>query len=468
MGELKNIAEIKNKQLRKEKVLCFGEGNFLRAFTAVVVQKLNDNAGFDGNVVMLQGVEKGMCDVINAQKGLYTVIERGAENGKAVERFSVIDSVSRCVNPYEDYCSFLAIAENPDLEFVVSNTTEFGICYDESEKACRNMYRNFPAKFTDFLFRRYKHFSGDISKGLVVLPCELIEHNGKKLKEYILRYAKEWKCEQSFVDWIESAVVFADTLVDRIVSGYPKAEAEQLCEKMGYTDNLPDVCEPFFLWVIETSDKRIKNIPFDKCGLDIIVTDDLQPYRTRKVRILNGAHTMSVLAGHLCGFETVEQLVKDKTFAKYFRAGIFGEIIPSFTGDNLEKYADEVIGRFFNPFLNHKLLSIALNSVSKFKARVLPSIKDYAEKFGKAPNVLSFSLAALYAFYKTAGDKVSDELSYLNEIAATDNISAFMKNKNLWGEDLTGIAGFQKAVVAHDKAITEKGVKKALEELVND
>ena len=299
------------------------------------------------------------------------------------------------------------------------------------------------------------------------MPCELIEHNGKKLKECVLRYAEEWKCEREFIAWIEKSVVFADTLVDRIVSGYPKAEADMLCEKMGYRDNLPDVCEPFFLWVIETADERIKNIPFDKCGLDIVVTDDLQPYRTRKVRILNGAHTMSVLAGHLCGFETVEQLVKDKTFSKYFRLGIFDEIIPSFKGDKLEKYAEEVIGRFFNPFLNHKLLSIALNSVSKFKARVLPSIKDYSVKFGKAPNILSFSFAALFAFYKTAGNAVNDEESYLKEISAINDISDFMKNAVLWGEDLTNIHGFESAVRAHYKAITEKGMKKAIEELVN-
>ncbi len=468
MKELKNIADVVKKPQRKEKVICFGEGNFLRAFAAVTVQKLNDNAGFGGNVVMLQGVENGMSNLINSQNGLYTVIERGAENGKAVEKFSVINSVSRCVDPYKDYISFLTIAENPDLQYIVSNTTEFGICYDEHEKAYQNVYRNFPAKFTDFLFRRYKYFCGDVSKGLVVLPCELIENNGKKLKEYVLKYAGEWQCEPEFIEWIEKAVVFADTLVDRIVSGYPKTEIEALCEKAGYKDALFDVCEPFFLWVIESSDPRVKKIPFYKCGLDIIVTDDLQPYRTRKVRILNGAHTMSVLAGHLCGFETVEQLVKDETFSKYFKKGIFDEIIPSFEGADLEKYADEVIGRFFNPFLNHKLLSIALNSISKFKARVLPSIKDYSKKFGKAPNVLSFSLAALYEFYNTAGNAVNDEKEYLDEIAKTNDISAFMKNKTLWGEDLTEISGFENAVKAHFAAIAKKGVKIALKELVND
>ena len=467
MGELKSITEVVKTHKRKEKVLCFGEGNFLRAFTAVVVQKLNDNAGFDGNVVMLQGVETGMCEMINAQNGLYTVIERGAENGKAVERFCVVDSVSRCVNPYENYAAFLEIAENPDLQFVVSNTTEFGICYDENEKANQSMYRNFPAKFTDFLYRRYRHFGGDKEKGLIVLPCELIEHNGAKLKEFVLKYATEWKCEKAFIKWIEEAVVFADTLVDRIVSGYPKAEADALCEKMGYKDNLPDVCEPFFLWVVETKDKRIKSIPFDKCGLDIIVTDDLQPYRTRKVRILNGAHTMSVLAGHLCGFETVEQLVKNETFLKYMKKGIFEEIIPSFKGSDLEKYADEVLGRFLNPYLNHKLLSIALNSISKFKARVLPSIKDDVAKTKKAPTVLSFSFAALYTFYKTAGDKVNDDAEYLSEIAKIDDISAFMKSKKLWGEDLTQIAGFEKAVKQHYASITENGMKAAVEALVN-
>ncbi len=464
---MKNIVEVVKKPIRPEKVLCFGEGNFLRAFTAVVVQNLNDNVGFNGSIVLLQGVENGMSGMINAQNGLYTVIERGAVNGKAVENFKLIDSVSRCIDPYKNYDEYLKLAENPELKLIVSNTTEFGICYDEKEEEGQQSYRNFPAKLADFLLKRYDYFKGAPDKGLIVLPCELIENNGEKLKGCVLRYAKKWNLKSGFIEWFEKNIVFADTLVDRIVSGYPKAEADEICQKLGYVDNLLDVCEPFFLWVVQTNDARVKQIPFEKCGLDIIVTSDFQPYRTRKVRILNGAHTMSVLAGHLCGLETVEQLVKDKTFNAYIRKGLFEEIVPSFSGESLKKYAEDVIGRFFNPFLNHKLLSIALNSISKFKTRVLPSIKDYAQKFKKAPGVLSFSLAACFEFYKTAGGAVQDEKAYLDEVAKIEDVKTFMKSKVLWDEDLTAVDGLCEAVEKSYDNIKKQGVKDAVKELIH-
>jgi tagaturonate reductase len=462
---MKTIEQVRQKPSRPERVLLFGEGNFLRAFAAVVVQKLNENAGFDGSIVVLQGTENGLCKQINAQNGLYTVIARGAENGQAVEAAEVVDCVSRCIDPYVNYAEYLKLAENPDLKLVISNTTEFGICYDKAEAAGQDMYRNFPAKLTDFLYRRFTRFGGAADKGLIVLPCELIEQNGKKLKEFVRRYASEWRLPPAFFAWLGQAVVFADTLVDRIVSGYPKAEAESICQRLGYQDALLDVCEPYLLWVIESESAALKTLPFDRCGLDIIVTKDLRPYRTRKVRILNGAHTMSVPAGHLCGFETVEDLVKDPCFNAYIRRGIFEEIMPSFEGEGLEKYAEEVIGRFFNPYLKHKLAAIALNSISKFQTRVLPSIKDYVARFGKSPACLSFSFAALYVFYRTAGEAVQDEPIFLAETEKTVDLQAFMRSKLLWGENLSEIPGFYEAAADSLTRIEKSGIQEALREL---
>lgn len=448
-----------------EKVLCFGEGNFLRAFCAVVVQRLNENAGFNGKIVMLQGLEKGLGDKINERGGKYTVVERGFENGAPVERFVKIDSVSRCVNPYADYREYLKIAENPELMLIVSNTTEFGIAFDESEAAGREMYRNFPAKLTDFLFHRYRHFGGSRESGLAILPCELIEQNGRKLRECVLRYAALWGLEKGFTEWLDSSCVFADTLVDRIVSGYPKAEAADICSRLGYEDPLLDVCEPFFLWVIEADAEKLAHIPFSRCGLDIVVTRDLRPYRTRKVRILNGAHTMSVLLGHLAGHTTVEEMLRDDVFRVYLEDGIREEIIPSFEGEGLEAYAASVLERFRNPFLNHKLLDISLNSVSKWKTRNLCSLKDDIAGTGKCPRSLSLSLAGLIAFYKAgAGDFVRDDPAVVG-IVAEKSVREIMACETLWGEDLTLLHPEFAEIVERDYArICEIGARAAVEE----
>lgn len=458
-----------------EKVLMFGEGNFLRAFAGCIIQKLNDSGDFEGGITALQGTEYGTGGIINEQQGLYTVIERGMEKGSPIERFTVIDCIKSCVNPYTDYQTYLKIAENPQLSAIISNTTEFGICYAEGEGKDVPVHKNFPAKLTDFLYKRYTFFGGDAEKGLAILPCELIDRNGDRLKENVLRYAGEWGLDSGFISWLENFNVFANTLVDRIVSGYPKEQAKSLQESLGYEDNLLDVCEPFLLWVIEGDKKLLKKLPLDKYGPGIIVTDDMEPYRTRKVRILNGAHTMSVLAGHLCGFETVEQIVNDDLFGKYMQKGIFEEIIPAATGDSLTEYAGDVIERFKNPYLNHRLLSISLNSVSKFKTRVLPTVQDYISINGSAPHCLSFSFAALIAFYKQGINSfVKDEKQYIDTMerifAVSESPNDIVKNVlsevSFWGEDLTLLNNLTDAVSKHYAKIVESGIKSALEETV--
>ena len=462
---MKQIAECVNKPARAEKVLFFGEGNFLRAFAAVAVKRMNERAGFDGSIVILQGTEKGRAADLNAQNGLYTVIERGYADGRPVETILPIDCVSRAVDPYADYGAFLALADNPDLALIVSNTTEAGIHYDENERAGQEMYRNFPAKLTDFLYRRFSVFGGAAAAGLVVLPCELIEENGRRLKECVLRYAADWGLGKAFVGWINEAMVFADTLVDRIVSGYPNAEADAICRRLGYEDCLLDACEPFFLWVIGSTDRRVRTLPLESAGA--VLTDDITPYRTRKVRILNGAHTMSAPAGLLSGLETVEQLVCDKTFGRYIQRGLREEVIPACAGDGLEQYAAAVIARFHNPYLNHRLADIALNSVSKWRARVLPSVKDFMTRYGKPPAILAYSFAALYAFYRK-GEGVRDDGEAIARMRGAASVTACLADARLWGEDLTALPGFAAAAETQYRAITAIGARKAAERLTTE
>ena len=452
----------------REKVLCFGEGNFLRAFCAVVVQRMNENADFHGKMILVQGLEKGNGDLINSQNGEYTVLEKGYQNNAPTEKFLNIDCVSRCVNPYRDYEEFLAIAENPELVFVVSNTTEFGICFDESETAGKSVYKNFPAKLTDFLLRRYRFFQGDPKAGLVILPCELIEKNGQKLKSLIVKYAEYWGAEAGFIQWINQSNVFADTLVDRIVSGFPKTGAESLWKQIGRVDPLLDICEPFFLWVIEADRKKLAHIPLTKSGLNIVITKNILPYRERKVRILNGAHTMSALLGHLAGMETVEQMLKDKDFGAFVETGIRKEIIPSFDCDDLEAYADSVIERFLNPFLNHKLLDIALNSVSKWRTRDLCSLKDYVARYKTLPQALCLSLAGLIAFYKKGVNSfVRDDPGIVSFIAEHD-VNEIIKSERLWGEDLNLIAPDFRSLIERDfELIMQNGARAAIREVMD-
>lgn len=462
----------------KERVLMFGEGNFLRAFAALAIDRINKAGVYEGGITALQGTENGTSDMINAQDGLYHVIERGVEGGKEVNRATLVSAVNRCIDPYKDYKGYLATALNPDIDLIISNTTEFGICYDGTEKhQAADLHRNFPAKLTDWLYRRFCHFQGAADKGVVILPCELIDRNGDKLSEIVVRYSAEWALGEAFLRWLKEHIVFANTLVDRIVSGYPKAEADGLCERLGYQDNLIDVCEPFFLWAIEGDSRITAKVPLDKGGLNVVVTDNLEFYRTRKVRILNGSHTMSVLAGHLAGLETVEQLIKDKDFAEYLAEGLRTEIIPSMNGEGLTEYADSVKERFLNPYLNHRLLSIALNSVSKFKSRVLPSIEDYSRINKSAPNALSFALAALIAFYDKGMDTaVNDEPKYLdilkgifrdsrdeNEVA-----SAVLGCEEFWGKDLnSAVSGLTEKVAHYLAVINADGVRAALTEVIN-
>lgn len=467
------MVEIYEKYTKKpsgpEKILMFGEGNFLRAFIGRILTNCNDVCAYNGKAVALQGVERGMAETINAQNGFYTLVERGYAGGKPVSGSTVIDCLSRCIDPYKDYDAFLETARSAEMRVVVSNTTEFGICYDENETVTRP-HKNYPAKLTDWLYERFRALGerGDI----LILPCELIDRNAEKLREHVLRYATEWGLGKEFFQWMERKCRFCNTLVDRVVSGYPVSEAEKMQEEFGYRDALIDVCEPFLLWVIDADAPIDGYLPVSSCGLDIVVTNEFESYRTRKVRILNGSHTSSVLAGYLCGFETVDELIGDRVFFEFLDREMEEEVIPSFAGKDLHKYKEEVFERFRNPYVHHRLTSIALNSISKFRARVLCSIEDCVKK-GMLPCRLIFSLAALITFYeREANGAVHDEEIYTSRLnkyfaacAKTGRkkmLTDILSDTVLWGKDLTSIQGLADLVVEYDALIGREGVYRAV------
>lgn len=385
-----------------ERIIQFGEGNFLRAFVGWMVDKANAAGVYDGSIVAVQPIGRGMAKELEAQDCRYTVILRGIMDGKEVEDASVSGSMSRCLSPYADFEAFLALADQSEMRFVVSNTTEAGIAYSSADRPTDRPPASYPAKLALLLRRRWERFGKEKGKGLVMIPCELIDRNGDELGKIVRRLAREWGWEEAFLSWLDAECAFLNSLVDRIVPGYPRAEAEALWEKLGWRDDLLDTAEPFLLWVIEGDPAYAEELPLHKAGLDVVWTRDMKPYRTRKVRILNGAHTSTALAAFLAGIDTVGDCLKDPVVDAYLRKAIFDEIIPTIDmpRSELEAYGAAVLERFANPHIRHELISISLNSVSKFRARVLPSLAAAWRKAPGSAPVLAFSLAALAAFYR--------------------------------------------------------------------
>jgi tagaturonate reductase len=477
-----------------ERVLQFGEGNFLRAFVDWMLDRMNGAGLFNGRAVLVQPIAHGMADAINAQDGLFTVVLRGRQDGQIVDTRELVTAVSRCIDPYRDFESFAACARNPDLRFVVSNTTEAGIRVDPADALDARPCPSFPGKLTQLLHLRFQCFSGDPARGLVMLPCELIERNGDNLRRAVEETARRWELPAAFLDWVEHACVFTNTLVDRIVTGYPKDEADELQAALGYQDRLLVAAEVFHAWVIESARPLEAELPFRRVGLDVTWTDDVGPYRERKVRILNGAHTMSVLAAYLAGLDTVGACMADPAFRGFIEGGIAEEILPTLTlpRGELESFARSVSERFANPFIKHQLLSISLNSVSKFKARILGTMLDYRRLRGELPRRLTFSLAALIAFYRGtdlregalvgrragAEYRIQDDPAALASFqrawsaypegplslaAATTVTSAILSNQDLWGQDLeTALSGLTAAVAGHLAIICTEGARAAL------
>lgn len=466
-----------------ERVLQFGEGNFLRAFVEDFIDQMNEKAGFNGKVVLCQPIQQGLADRINQQEGLYNLYLRGMEQGKPVARKRLVSCVSRCLDPYREFDSLLECAANPDLRFIVSNTTEAGIVYDSTCQLEDAPQSSFPGKLTRFLWQRYQNGL----PGFIILSCELIDHNGQVLRECVEEYVKQWNLPQGFAQWVREENIFCSTLVDRIVTGYPRSEAAQLCQELGYQDDLIDTGEVFGFWVIEGPQSIREEFCAHKADLPVLVVEDHTPYKQRKVRILNGAHTSMVLAAYLAGQNIVRDCMEDGVIRAFLEGAIQQEIIPTLNlpRQELAQFAEAVIDRFRNPYIDHALLSIALNSTAKWKARVLPSVKGYLERFGTLPPRLTLSFAAYLEFYRRGRSLtetgmlacrgaeeylVQDDrwvleffLQHRQEDVQT-LVQAVCSNKEMWGEDLTQLPGFCQAVVQALEQIESQGMDRVLEQ----
>lgn len=420
---------------RTEKIIQFGEGGFLRGFADWIIQVINENSDFNASVAVVQPIEKGMCDVLEKQNCIYTNVMRGLCNGKPVEESKIIDVISRTVQPYRNFDSYLKLADNPNFRFIISNTTEAGICFEKSDKAENAPNISFPAKLTLLLKRRFNNKL----PGFIFLPCELIEKNGENLKRCVLEYAKLWNLGQDFENWIENENIFCNTLVDRIVTGFPKEEKIEL--GYDFEDKMLDTCELFHLWVIESQIDIRTEFPFEQSGLNIVLTDNSEPYRTRKVRILNGAHTAMIPYAMLCGFQSVGECMKDPKMSSFVKGCVYDEIIPTLDLPlhELTDYANSVFERFENPYIKHLCSSIALNSVSKFKVRVLPSILEYIKRKNQMPEKLLFSFAKLIEFYKI-GTPNDDEK--IMKFMKNSDVREILSASEIWGEDISFLAEY--------------------------
>lgn len=453
MNLLKRTTETKH----TERVLQFGEGNFLRGFVDYMLDRLNKEYSSDFGVAVVQPRPGDKITKLNNQDGLYTLYSRGLINGLKAEEVRIVECITRGINPYENTAEFFECAQNPDLRYIVSNTTEVGIEYKKEE--CNFNTTTFPGRLTMFLKARYD--TG--LNGFLILPCELIDKNGDTLKQYVLNYAKDWNYGEKFISWVNEENIFMNTLVDRIVTGYPRDTAKEFEEKLGCIDNLLDTTEMFHLWVIEGDKKYASELPFDKIGLNVIWTDDVTPYKKRKVRILNGAHTMLSAPSMLMGMETVLQCMENETISSFVRKGVFEEIIPTIdmSENELVKFANDTIERFKNPFIHHRLSDITLNSVSKFKVRVLPSIKDYIDKFDKTPNCLVFSLAALIVFYKHGSPNDDKEVI---DFMKRSSVAEILSNKELWDDNLMYLKELaEKYILLIETDGIKSGLNEALE-----
>ena len=460
------------------RVAQFGTGNFLRAFVDYMIDVANEKGCFGGDVVMVKQVPGKGGDRLAAQGGKYHVILQGKQNGQVVNEVREVSAVRGVVNPYVDYEACRTLARLESLRFLVSNTTEAGIVYDETDSFDELPARSYPGRLVQFLYERYTAFGGDAEKGLIILPVELIENNGRKLRECVLKLAAHWGLDAAFIAWIEEANVFCSTLVDRIVSGKSQAVAEQFPD-----DGMYAVAEPFGLWVIESEKDISGEFTLADAGMPLVFTKDQRPYRERKVRILNGTHTAMALISFLAGKDIVADAMSDERLRRYVNKVTYTELVPAvpLPAEEARSFADSVMERFENPFLNHKLLDISLNSVSKWRARDLPTVRETI-RGGGFPEALCFSLAALLAFDTVAEDdgeqafgRRGGELYPIREdrkvIAAVqaaneEDVKRVLADASLWGEDLTAFPGFAEKVWQHLNAIRSEGACAAIDRLL--
>ena len=463
-----------------EKVIQFGEGNFLRAFIDWIIWNTNRETDFNGSVVVVQPIEKGLVDVLNQQDGLYHLNLQGLQDGKPVDSLELIDVISRGLNPYEDFEAYLKLAEQPDIRFVISNTTEAGIAFDPACKLTDQPAASYPGKLTQLLYHRWKFFKGDRSKGLILFPCELIFENGKHLKECIRQYIGLWKLEPEFSSWFEEACGVYSTLVDRIVPGYPRDNASELCKRAGFEDRLLDKAEIFHLWVIEAPGEVAAEFPADEAGLHVLFVPSEAPYHERKVTLLNGPHTVLSPVGYLSGLNTVKECCEDPEVGKFVRKVMYEELLPTLNlpEEELLKFADDVMDRFRNPFVKHFVTSIMLNSFPKFKTRDLPGLKTYLQRRGELPKGLILGLAGICTYYK-GGKRGEDEIvpnddpqiiQFLKDLWATGDVErvarGVLAEEYIWGENLNVVPGLSGLLATYLDLIQKEGMRAAVKSII--
>lgn len=464
-----------------DKIIQFGEGNFLRAFVDWQIDLLNEHTDLDAGIVVVRPIDTDFPPSLSTQDGLYTTIISGLnEQGETVRGTRIIRSVNREINIYHQFDEYLALARDPNIRFVFSNTTEAGISYVESDRLEDAPPASFPAKLTRLLFERFTHFSGAADKGWVLLPCELIDYNGEALQELVLRYAQQWSLPAAFTQWLENSNTFCSTLVDRIVTGYPRSEVDSLQEELGYQDSFFDSAEHFYLFVIQGPKSLAQELRLDKLPLNIRLVDDIKPYKERKVAILNGAHTALVPVAFLAGLNTVGESMNDAQISRFVELAIAEEISPvlDLPQDELTSFAQAVLSRFRNPFIQHQLLSIALNGMTKYRTRILPQLLASQEKNQLLPPRLTFALAALLAFYR--GERngevypLQDDAHWLSRFSGLWSdvrngslpliglVETVLADEEHWGRDLNTVPGLTAKVTEQLQAIDDRGMRDAL------
>ena len=466
-----------------ERVIQFGEGNFLRCFFDWQLDIINEKTDLDAGIAVIRPIDSDYLPLLNTQDGLYTSIIRGInEENQVVTDYRIISSINREIPIYKSFDEYLKLAHNPNMRFIVSNTTEAGIVFEAEDKYDDAPQKSFPGKLTRLLHERFIYCDGNKEKGFILLPCELIDYNGDKLKEIVLQYADLWNLEEEFKTWLIEANIWCSTLVDRIVTGYPKEEKDSLEKEFGYEDIFMTTGEYFYLFVIQGPKELLeKELKISGLNLNILIVDDLKPYKMRKVGILNGAHTSMVPVSYLYGIETVRESLEDEVIGAFIQDAINEEIIPALDmdKDELSKFADAVINRFKNPYVKHFLMSISLNSMSKYKTRILPQVLSYEKKNGELPKKLVFALASLIRFYKGERDgeviKTSDDAHILKmydnlwnnfDGNYTNMAHTILSMEEHWETDLSQINCMTETLAKYIESIDTKGMRVAIKEVM--
>lgn len=462
-----------HKVIRPERVIQFGEGNFLRAFVDWIISQINERTDFNGSVVVVQPIEKGLVDMLNSQDGLYHVNLQGMEKGQTVNSYRLIDVVSRAINPYRDFDDYEKLAELPDVRFVVSNTTEAGIAFDASCRLSDRPASSYPGKLTQLLYHRFRYFNGDPHKGLIIMPCELIFQNGHVLKKTIEQYIDLWNLGDEFRTWFETACRVYATLVDRIVPGFPKKEIDEIQRKLQYQDRMVVQGEAFHLWVIEAPEELEQEFPAGKAGLNVLFVPSEAPYHARKVTLLNGPHTVLAPVAFLSGIDIVRDACQHPVVGAYVRRVMFDELMETLDlpKPELMQFAEDVLERFNNPFVDHQVTSIMLNSFSKFATRDLPGLKVYLQRKGRLPEGIVMGLAAILTYYKggVRADGVAyspndlpEIISFTQELWAAGDIRKLAEQVLaadwIWHENLNEIPQLTDRLVYYLQAIRQDGM----------